>query len=107
MALSGLEIIEHIQKTENITKEELDVLLHTKNSAVIEELRKRAQQTARQIYGNKIYIRGLIEFTNYCKNNCYYCGIRCANTKAERYRLSLEQILSCCETGWNLERVLF
>ena len=80
MALSELEILKHIQKTQNITKEELKVLLYTNDSIVTEELRKKAQQTAQQIYGNKIYIRGLIEFTNYCKNNCYYCGIRCANT---------------------------
>ena len=102
MASAELQIPEHIQETQNITREELEMILHTQNPLVTEELRRRAQQTAKAIYGNKIYVRGLIEFTNYCKNNCYYCGIRCSNTDADRYRLSLEQILFCCETGWNL-----
>ena len=102
MASAELQIPEHIQETQNITREELEMILHTQNPLVTEELRRRAQQTAKAIYENKIYVRGLIEFTNYCKNNCYYCGIRCSNTDADRYRLSLEQILSCCETGWNL-----
>ena len=95
MASAELQIPEHIQETQNITREELEMILHTQNPLVTEELRRRAQQTAKAIYGNKIYVRGLIEFTNYCKNNCYYCGIRCSNTDADRYRLSLEQILSC------------
>ena len=95
MASAELQIPEHIQETQNITREELEMILHTQNPLVTEELRRRAQQTAKAIYGNKIYVRGLIEFTNYCKNNCYYCGIRCSNTDADRYRLSLEQILFC------------
>ena len=99
MASAELQIPEHIQETQNITREELEMILHTQNPLVTEELRRRAQQTAKAIYGNKIYVRGLIEFTNYCKNNCYYCGIRCSNTDADRYRLSLEQILSCCRAG--------
>ena len=87
MASAELQIPEHIQETQNITREELEMILHTQNPLVTEELRRRAQQTAKAIYGNKIYVRGLIEFTNYCKNNCYYCGIRCSNTDADRYRL--------------------
>ena len=63
----------------------MDAILQIQDSFLIQELHKKAQQTATQIYGNKIYIRGLIEFTNYCKNNCYYCGIRNGNTKADRY----------------------
>lgn len=63
-------------------------------------------QTARDIsqktFGNHIYIRGLIEFSNYCKNNCYYCGIRSGNSHAQRYRLTKEDILSCCTTGYEL-----
>ena len=53
-------------------------------------------------YGKDVYIRGLIEFTNYCKNNCLYCGIRCGNQHAQRYRLSKEEILDCCREGWEL-----
>ena len=83
MASAELQIPEHIQETQNITREELEMILHTQNPLVTEELRRRAQQTAKAIYGNKIYVRGLIEFTNYCKNNCYYCGIRCSNTDAD------------------------
>ena len=79
MASAELQIPEHIQETQNITREELEMILHTQNPLVTEELRRRAQQTAKAIYENKIYVRGLIEFTNYCKNNCYYCGIRCSN----------------------------
>ena len=61
-----------------------------------------ADKLRRENYGAAVYIRGLIEFTNYCKNNCFYCGIRRGNTKAVRYRLSLDDILTCCEEGYFL-----
>jgi len=71
-----------------------------------EEDRDYAAELARQVsqlyFGNKIYVRGLIEFSNCCKNDCYYCGIRRSNQKAQRYRLSKEEILRCCETGYSL-----
>lgn len=61
-----------------------------------------AQNVAREVFGNKIYMRGLIEISSYCKNDCFYCGIRKSNCRAERYRLTKEQILSCCENGYGL-----
>jgi len=61
-----------------------------------------ADKVRRQVYGTDVYLRGLIEFTNYCKNNCYYCGIRQENTKVDRYRLSHEEILACCDEGHKL-----
>ncbi len=64
--------------------------------------RQKADPVRRKYYGNRIFIRGLIEFTNYCRCNCLYCGIRRGNRQAERYRLSREQILSCCEQGYAL-----
>lgn len=65
-------------------------------------LREEAVQTAQKIYGNQVFIRGLIEFTNYCKNDCYYCGIRRSNHCADRYRLTKDEILSCTDTGYEL-----
>lgn len=65
-------------------------------------LAKAADVVRRQHYGTDVYVRGLIEFTNYCKNNCYYCGIRAGNCKAERYRLTQEEILQCCSEGYKL-----
>ncbi len=65
-------------------------------------LAELADKVRRENYGDKVYIRGLIEFTNYCKNNCYYCGIRRGNTSAVRYRLTSEEILACCEEGYAL-----
>ena len=96
------EIIEGLQRDKNIDLEGLRVLLTTEDQEALEELAKRARETAQSIYGNQVYIRGLIEFTNYCKNDCLYCGIRRSNCHADRYRLTEEQILSCCKTGYEL-----
>lgn len=61
-----------------------------------------ASAVLRQIYGDTIYVRGLIEFSNYCRNDCYYCGIRRSNKSVRRYRLSEKEILECADYGYNL-----
>ena len=65
-------------------------------------LYESAVKTRLSAYGRDIYIRGLIEFTNHCKNDCYYCGIRRSNTNARRFRLSAGEILNCCDKGYDL-----
>ena len=65
-------------------------------------LAEKADRLRRQIYGNQVYVRGLIEMTNYCKNDCYYCGIRRSNRGCDRYRLTEEQVLACCREGYEL-----
>ena len=67
-----------------------------------EELYQKASAKRKKYFGRKIYIRGLIEFTNYCKNDCYYCGIRRSNASCERYRLSHDDIILCAEEGYRL-----
>ncbi|GHU44138.1 [FeFe] hydrogenase H-cluster radical SAM maturase HydE [Spirochaetia bacterium] len=84
----------------DVTKD--DVLLNlitTDDQNVTEELFAEARENRKEYYGTKVYFRGLIEFTNYCKNDCLYCGIRRSNKNAERYRLTKEQILNCCRKG--------
>ena len=61
-----------------------------------------ADKIRRSIYGNKVYIRGLIEFSNYCKNDCLYCGLRCSNLNPKRYRITEDEILECCRNGYEL-----
>ena len=96
------EIINKLAETTNADRDELIFLLKNITPEETELLRKAAQSVARQSFGNKIYIRGLIEFTSICKNDCYYCGLRRSNLKAVRYRLSREQILSSCKVGCEL-----
>ncbi len=67
-----------------------------------ESFYKAAAEIRDKVYGRRVYIRGLIEFTNYCKNDCLYCGIRRSNPNAQRYRLSPEEILNCAENGYAL-----
>lgn len=87
----------------DFTKEEFaELLLCAEDPETVELFAREAVRLRRQYYGDKVYTRGLIEFTNYCKNNCYYCGIRRGNLHADRYRLSKEEIMSCCENGYDL-----
>lgn len=89
-------------KEQMLSKEEFITLLDTYDEKVAEQLKEEAVRIRSQYYDDKVYLRGLIEFTNYCKNNCYYCGIRMDNKTAERYRLSKEQIMECCKEGYRL-----
>lgn len=86
----------------NASAADLKELLLSTDPTLRNELLHSARAETLKQFGNKIYIRGLIEFTNYCKNDCYYCGIRCGNNKATRYRLTTEDILSCCHSGYEL-----
>lgn len=97
-----VEIIDQIKKEQTIYREQLQTLLATADEQAINYLRDTARKVADDIYGKQVFIRGLIEFTNYCKNDCIYCGIRRSNLNAQRYRLTEEEILSCCANGYEL-----
>ena len=112
--------IEKLKNTQNLTDEELYDLLVMPSLPMDEDRRARlrgrdirftteeemlfaaADDVRRGMYGTDVYVRGLIEFTNYCKNNCYYCGIRRDNHAVKRYRLTSEEILACCREGYQL-----
>ena len=95
------QIITEIENRQNITRDQLALLLETTDTGDIAFLHERARKTADAIYGKQVFIRGLIEFTNYCKNDCIYCGIRKSNRKAERYRLTEEEIFPVVQMGMN------
>jgi biotin synthase len=80
----------------------LELILATDNAASVEYLRQVARGVADEVYGNKIFMRGLIELSSYCKNDCLYCGLRRSNKEAVRYRLTEEEIYKCCESGYGL-----
>ncbi len=82
--------------------EEYKYLIDNRNDEITELLMAEAVKKRKEIYGNKVFIRGLIEISNICKNDCLYCGIRGGNKTCERYRLTKEEILSCCDEGYEL-----
>lgn len=96
------EIINKLYNSQNLSDEELKALIESDATETTELLRQRADEVRQRIYGKKVFLRGLIEISSYCKNDCLYCGIRRSNSSAERYRLSREEILSCCENGYSL-----
>ena len=89
-----------IPAAKHFTEEELKHLIEDETAN--EALATEADAVRRQVYGDTVFVRGLIEFTNYCRNNCYYCGIRKGNAQAERYRLTKEEILACADEGYTL-----
>ncbi|MBQ2444295.1 MAG: [Clostridia bacterium] len=99
---SNFDIINKLYQTSALSKEEYVSLIDGRNEETAQYLFSLARKRREEYYGNRVFIRGLIEFTNYCKNDCYYCGIRKSNKNALRYRLSDEDIMSCCEEGYSL-----
>lgn len=100
--MNNREIIDRLYKNTTVEPEEFRQLLGDMDADTQEYLSEKARKVSRRIFGNRIYLRGLIEFTNYCKNDCFYCGIRRSNQQVERYHLSKEEILSCCKIGYDL-----
>ena len=97
------ELIDQLYKERNLDSNALCQLIALADDSQQElYLFEKARQKKEEVYQDKIYIRGLIELSNYCKNNCLYCGIRAVNTSIERYRLSKEQILDCTRYGYEL-----
>ena len=94
--------IEQLYQGIPVYKHQLSALLRCEDPDILQCLTNRADMVRREHYGTDVYIRGLIEFTNYCRNNCYYCGIRRDNKEALRYRLSSQEILECCDEGYRL-----
>ncbi len=99
-SMKAFEWIERLQNERELSDAALGSLLEDEHFD--RALCEAADQKRREIYGDEVYIRGLIEFTNYCRNNCYYCGIRRDNRNAVRYRLTKSDILDCCEEGYAL-----
>ena len=102
MGIKMKHLIDKLEREKALTKTEWITLLNGRTPDLAEYLFAKARDIRHQHYGRDIYIRGLIEFTNYCRNNCYYCGIRRGNEGLKRYRLTEEEILSCCEQGYAL-----
>lgn len=82
------------------SKQDIVDIIRENSGGLSDSLRRSALEQREKYYGKSVYVRGLIEFTNICKNNCRYCGIRYGNKNVHRYRLTEAQILDCCRTGY-------
>lgn len=95
-------LVDKLEAQNSLNREEWIQLIEGRTPKLAQYIFEKARKIRQAYYGTDVYIRGLIEFTNYCKNDCYYCGIRRSNSRAHRYRLSEEQILRCCHQGYTL-----
>lgn len=95
-------LIDKLYETGNLERKEMLELLNGLDESSTAYLHEKAHDKRMSTYGNTVFMRGLIEFTNYCKSNCVYCGIRRDNKNADRYRLDKETIMACCAEGHRL-----
>ena len=102
MTETTLTLIETLERTHSLTVEEYEYLLGHRDDETAALLAEKADTVRKRIYGNTVFIRGLIEVSNICRNDCLYCGIRRSNKSCDRYRLTKEQILECAAEGYAL-----
>lgn len=95
-------LAEKLENTHSLTVDEYRYLIDNRTDEFAGYIAERAVKARKKIYGNSVFIRGLIEISNICKNDCLYCGIRKSNKTCERYRLTKDEILSCCREGYEL-----
>ena len=95
-------LIGKLHSTHSLSLEEYEALIAHRTPQTAQLLAELAQKTRQEIFGNSVYIRGLVEISNICKNDCLYCGIRRSNRACQRYRLTPEEILDCCREGYEL-----
>ncbi len=95
-------LIDKLEQFHTLSLEEYALLVRSRSEAAMAYSSEKAQRIRKQFYGTDVYVRGLIEFSNICKNDCLYCGIRCSNHHCDRYRLTAEQIMECCQIGYEL-----
>jgi len=95
-----IKLAQKLINEKHLEIQEYRELLELRDEGVTELIRQAAVEERKRIYGNKVFVRGLVEITNFCKNDCYYCGIRRSNALCERYRLTPEQILFSCTEGY-------
>ena len=100
--IKAKELIDRLAATHNLSVSEYKFLIENQNQELADYVAELADKVRREIYGNEIYVRGLIEIGNYCTNDCYYCGIRKSNNNCDRYQLTKKQIMECCQEGYEL-----
>ena len=95
-------IVDRLRTRHELAPEEYRALLTMRSPHDVEYLLAQAREVAQKQFGKGIYLRGLIEMSNVCLNDCLYCGIRCSNKQVKRYTLTREQVLECCKQGYEI-----
>ncbi|MBO4694151.1 MAG: [FeFe] hydrogenase H-cluster radical SAM maturase HydE [Clostridia bacterium] len=102
MSTDFYQLIDRLADTRHLSLREWETLVDSFNADIASYAANKALTLRKAVYGNDVYIRGLVEISNICKNDCLYCGIRHSNRNCDRYRLSSDQILDCCKVGYSL-----
>lgn len=100
--MEGFALADRLERERSLPLAGYEALLRARSEPLAACLAEKADRARRAVYGNRIFTRGLIEFSNHCKNDCLYCGLRRSNRACERYRLTEEEILGCCAEGERL-----
>ncbi|WP_322200057.1 [FeFe] hydrogenase H-cluster radical SAM maturase HydE [Acutalibacter intestini] len=102
MSEPAAALVDSLAQGHRLSLEEYQTLVESLSPSIAALLSEKAVAVRRKIYGSAVYVRGLVEISNICKNNCFYCGIRRDNAACDRYRLGAEEIFGCAEEGYRL-----